>query len=398
VTKYAVYAATTGGAVQIERLTPERSPQSLVCLGGTAATLPMSGEYDDFVRRGSGVIEREFGPFEDQSFRADVSGQIGSGQSWQLAFFLAHAVAASPGDKLCANVEDADHIIWATGRVDYDLNILPVDHVAEKLAADDSFFQKFRAAGKDLTCLMPLGSDGGTQVGAIAAACEAVGISFRKPSPATTGVNGKIVATAMLGLMILGGILIVSASTTGPIAEWRDRSLAAMGLEQTKVVPERVDVQVLKDQQAISGQDGRLDVRVSILDPPTDGSCAQVAFAGRRPVVEPLSPDAMGRLPDRPLVDVCGLRFTVDVGVLSRYVAMRLNVESGRFLEGSPIPAALSGALAVSGRQSWSITLPRRMPEGFDYRLTVVSGSAPVAGEGRSDDVKTVVLRQRIIP
>ncbi len=397
-TKFAVLVATTGGAVQINRLTPERSPQSLVCLRGTATTLPMSGAYDDFVRRGSGVIEREFGPFEEQSFRTDVSGQIGSGESWQLAFFLAHAVAASSEHELCANLSNAEQVIWATGRVDYDLNVLPVDHVAEKLAADERVFQEIRAAGKTLTCLVPPGSSGGAQVNTIAAACEVVGLPAQMSTPAATGASGKAVVSVMLAVMILGGLLIVGSSTTGPIAEWRERSLAAVGLGQAKLVPDRVDKSTLKEQQVISGQDGRLNVRVSILKPPAGGSCAQIAFAGRRLMAEPLSPDAGGRLPERKLANVCGLRFAVDVGVLSRYVALRLDVESGRFLEGDPVPAALSGNVAISGRQSWTITLPRRMPGSFDYRLTVVSASAPVGGETRSDDAKTLVLRQRIVP
>ena len=59
-----------------ERITRERAPQSMVCLKRTSRVLPISGDYDSFVRRGSGVIERTFGPFEDGAFRLDVAAPL----------------------------------------------------------------------------------------------------------------------------------------------------------------------------------------------------------------------------------------------------------------------------------------------------------------------------------
>ncbi len=41
--------------------------------------LPVSDDYDAFVRPPSGVIEREFGPFLGGAFRLDVSGEFGGG-------------------------------------------------------------------------------------------------------------------------------------------------------------------------------------------------------------------------------------------------------------------------------------------------------------------------------
>ena len=93
----------------------------MICVSRSSTILPISGEYDDFVRRGSGVIEREFGPFDYESFRADVSGPVGTGQSWQLAFFLAHAIDAAEEVELVDDLDKADRVVWASGRVDYDL-------------------------------------------------------------------------------------------------------------------------------------------------------------------------------------------------------------------------------------------------------------------------------------
>ncbi len=80
-----VHIATTEGAVVVERITREIAARSAVCLGRTTRVLPVSDDYDAFVRPPSGVIEREFGPFLGGAFRLDVSGEFGGGQSIPMA-------------------------------------------------------------------------------------------------------------------------------------------------------------------------------------------------------------------------------------------------------------------------------------------------------------------------
>ena len=65
--KFAIFVATTGGAIQIERLTEERAPQSMICVSKSTTILPISKEYHDYVRRGSGIIERDFNYSGDTS-------------------------------------------------------------------------------------------------------------------------------------------------------------------------------------------------------------------------------------------------------------------------------------------------------------------------------------------
>src|SRR4051812_18835389 len=116
--RVAVFVATTDGPARVERITRERAPQSMVCLNRSSTVLPISAAYDSFVRPGSGVIERAFGPFEPGAFRLDVSAPIEAGESWQLGFFVAHALAASSRDICFSAPEDADAVLWLTGRVD----------------------------------------------------------------------------------------------------------------------------------------------------------------------------------------------------------------------------------------------------------------------------------------
>jgi hypothetical protein len=129
VTPTRVLIATTQGPVEVQRIT-EEDPEvnSVVCLGGKAVALPISAAYNAFVRNPTGVIEKNFG---HSAYRVDVSASIDDGFSWQLPLFLAHVFAAE--DALVSASKNPSKTIFATGEVDRDLNILPVDHVPEKL-------------------------------------------------------------------------------------------------------------------------------------------------------------------------------------------------------------------------------------------------------------------------
>ncbi|NVK19548.1 MAG: DUF4384 domain-containing protein [Methylocystaceae bacterium] len=144
--RIAILIATTGGPVLVDRITPEPAPQSMVCLRRQSDVLPISADYDDFVRPGSGVIMREFGPYEEGAFRLDVSDVIGTGLSWQLGVFAAHAIFESD-EHVLSDLETADQIIWLTGTVDYDLNVGDVDHMAEKVESSALMLSEYITKG-----------------------------------------------------------------------------------------------------------------------------------------------------------------------------------------------------------------------------------------------------------
>ena len=133
VMKIRVYLATTQGPVLIERISREPAPQSAICLKRTTKVLPVSAGYDAFVRQPSGVVEREFGPFDKGGFRLDVSGEIAAGESWQLGVFVAHALKEA--GELAGSDEPFDEVWWLTGEVDNDLNVKAVAHVPDKIRA-----------------------------------------------------------------------------------------------------------------------------------------------------------------------------------------------------------------------------------------------------------------------
>lgn len=123
-----VVIATTGGPSTVRRITPEDPDlRSVVCLAGTATALPISSDYDAFVRRPTGVVERDTG---HRVYRVDVDHPIDEGRSWQLGLYVAHRLKRA--GRLAEDEQPADGIVWATGTLDADLKVGPVDRVAEK--------------------------------------------------------------------------------------------------------------------------------------------------------------------------------------------------------------------------------------------------------------------------
>ena len=94
-----VAIATTQGPVFIQEITQEEPGVSpIVCLNGTSKQLAVSTAYGDFVKKGSGLIERDFG---SASWRMDLSGAIDAGESWQLTFSVSDISDASNSDFWC---------------------------------------------------------------------------------------------------------------------------------------------------------------------------------------------------------------------------------------------------------------------------------------------------------
>ncbi len=158
-TRFAVFIPTTHGPALIERITVlSRLDQSLVCLGKSSDKLGhMSHGYDAFVKPGTGVIARAFPASEAGAYRLDVSGDVDRGDSWQLAAFLAHAIRESPDHDLAETEEEAEAVVWATGRVQYDYTLGAVESVAEKSATSGSAFEHWAKKGLPVFLLAPGG-------------------------------------------------------------------------------------------------------------------------------------------------------------------------------------------------------------------------------------------------
>ena len=151
VTTARVFVATTEGPSEIQHIV-EEDPEvrSVICLNGTSEALPVSRDYDSFVRKPTGVIESVFG---NPSYRVDVSRRISSGRSWQLGLLLAHALHAEK--RLATKDEPADEIYWVTGEVRHSLDVMRVDHVRDKIRQSEALFEGLAHLRSKLTILVP---------------------------------------------------------------------------------------------------------------------------------------------------------------------------------------------------------------------------------------------------
>lgn len=148
-----VVIATTEGPSTVLRVTAEDpAVRSVVCLGRSTTTLPISRAYDAFVRAPTGVIERAVG---HPSFRVDVSAPIDDGDSWQLGLYLAHRLKTA--DRLAEDDEPADRVLWVSGAVDGDLVVRPVERISEKWRRSDVMLAE---AGTGLLVVVPSGQAG----------------------------------------------------------------------------------------------------------------------------------------------------------------------------------------------------------------------------------------------
>ncbi|MBU2969662.1 hypothetical protein KO527_09920 [Pseudoalteromonas sp. C2R02] len=153
-----VFIATTQGLVAVQdiELIDDPDVMSLVCLNGTAQSLNISNAYHSFVKKGSGIIQKDF---NGQSYRIDVSGNIDHGNSWQLGFYIAHYLESI--DLLGDGVpNENDHIFCLTGEINIkDKSVKNVTHITTKLALAQNQISTWQNLGFDVKFLLPVQDD-----------------------------------------------------------------------------------------------------------------------------------------------------------------------------------------------------------------------------------------------
>lgn len=150
-----VYVATTEGLVQVQGIAEEDPDiDSLVCLDGSMQQLPISRDYHQFVKKGSGLIHKDF---NHGAFRLDVDKSIDSGKSWQLGFYMAHYALSNGqlGIFGCGKPQADDIVIWATGEVKIDKSLAAVAGVRQKCQQSEDQLKAWQSAGVKLLCVLP---------------------------------------------------------------------------------------------------------------------------------------------------------------------------------------------------------------------------------------------------
>ena len=155
-----VYIPTTQGPVAIQSVTEEEPDvQSVVCVDGGIEPLPISARYHDFVRKGTGILHKEFGC---GAYRVDVSGRVDQGNSWQLPVYIAHYLhRAGVLGNGCP--EAGDKVIWATGTVKADKTVTPVERIPSKIGQSLDLFQRLQEKNVDVLLMLPAANNADLQ-------------------------------------------------------------------------------------------------------------------------------------------------------------------------------------------------------------------------------------------
>ena len=151
--RVAIVIPTTGGPSQILRLQPLRkAPCSLVFTQDDYKPIEISARYNDFVTSG-GPLSRAL-DLPQTRFELRLGRKIESGRSWELPVALAHWMQLQ-GHEICP-ADTAELVIWSTGALDSDLQIIAQDyHLATKLAHSDARFAPCASQDARSVILLP---------------------------------------------------------------------------------------------------------------------------------------------------------------------------------------------------------------------------------------------------
>lgn len=152
--KLHVFVATTQGLVAIQNITAidDADISSIVSINGTSTTASISSAYHNFVKNGAGIIQHDFGAC---SYRINIAQRIDQGNSWQLAFYLAHA---AHNKALLGNgqVNLGDQVICATGEVNTtSRDVHRVEEVTLKQSLAVEQIQKWQKMNVKTSFLVP---------------------------------------------------------------------------------------------------------------------------------------------------------------------------------------------------------------------------------------------------
>ena len=426
-----VFIPTTEGPVAIERITREPAAQSAICVKRTTRVLPISAAYDAFVRAPSGVIEREFGPWDVSgprgAFRLDVSGPITDGESWQLGVFIAHALAAE--NRLAGPDDEVAEALWITGALDSDLGVGAVGHVAENLHASADLIDQHIKEGTALRFFVPdtnlksmtarediestavtSAKDIQRHLNLLDEADAPASVIPAPPIPANAAPepqsgNGLRTLFTVLGISILvagAGAFIYfdqqPIKTVPPIVVKEKSAPEPVKAAQVKPAPKAAPKVVVAKPVTAKVKPAPAHVptlKVYELRAAAGSSCAAIQFSDAKPVKRALGPVSGDQLADSNVAGLCGLEFEVAVGPEDRFVSAAVNLTRGRFVR-NRLPETLKGNLATKGNLRWRAHVPKRLKRPVRYNISVSISKTPISG--LAAQTQTLTARHRILP
>lgn len=371
-----IYIATTEGPVEVQRITQEDPDvRSVVCVNGTAKALPISRDYDAFVKEPTGVVQRSFG---HGAYRMDVSAPISAGNSWQLGAFIAHAFHAE--DRLAGPDDKVDNAIWLTGELDRDLNVRAVDHIKDKLTASRALFTKMREDDVRLFCFIPGGAglvpedeflEELTIDGDLLRLESIVDIhrivrrfDLNDPYPAEDEDDSDDDDD-----LDENGVIDLYKQQDADAAPIKDHSLLKALVLAGAIIAMLVGLYLQFEDNIRALRANGLQLGISELRAHPDSGC-------NAPEKLPLVRDG-NSFPSSALEGLCALEITLNNRATPTYMwAFAQRIEDGHFLLADR--ESLVEPKRQKGLIGWRIVLPKRLNKSIDYRLVALASDVPL--------------------
>ena len=296
--------------------------------------LPASGSYGRFVAAG-GPVGRTRAPSESGNFTLSVSEAFDTGNSWELAVFIAHVLARvgrlaqcnRPGQPGQPPPDDdpVDEALYLTGRIRSLPRVEDVEKVAEKLERAHRDIEAWRARDIPIQIFLPRTEEtrlpewagDARRIDHVDAVLEPIGLVPRRHVPVADLVPRRRVLLA--GLVVLVLVLVgMGFWQRESMAGWLPLLAAWLDREQTEerggtsegsdppAPPRAPDIK----PDAATPAPMRLLLRERRA--PRGVTCMEVFFGGGSPVLRETPALDEGVVGSSPLDGFCGLEIVIE--------------------------------------------------------------------------------------
>ena len=395
-----VYIATTEGPSEVLGIAKEDPEgRSVMCLDGTPKQVPISKNYNAFVRQGSGVVAKHFG---HPVFRMDVSETIDDGRSWELGVFTAHALFAT--DCLAKKQAAVTQAVWISGEVSHDLQAGPIEDVNVKLHESGRLFSELKAAGTPITILLPRGNAAEldrdwfkqhgfgkndiriTAVDTAGDVCRHLGL---KDPLAPEDENAKPPVKSWIKVSAVAGA-VGAAALVAAVGVWRSgfgdwAEMAEQGrfrdidaaLEKTEKGDCLTCSLSARAFQAYADfiRPGAGDLRLMAFEKRAPGSrsCSALSFGRTKPVEEEVAIEQAGRLAPSAAKGLCAVIYRLaNAGDEPVHVWLSAVPEGQDSLPFRNGPAAAAETVAPGEALSVEVPMPRWLRRSLSNKVTAV--------------------------
>jgi hypothetical protein len=321
-----VIIPTTAGPLIVRRLTARQAlPASCAFAEGDYRPLPWSNDYARLVGP-DGPLARRIPELGKTAYELRISGSFDAGRSWEAPTALAHITVAD-GDTLTDDPALAERILWATGAVDLDLNVIPADYaLIDKLNRSKTLFESAPQAALDIR--LPPGREGEA---ACAHACSMLGPraasvrivsglmdlqpeeeQLRAPaaSPGQLEARPRVLAKSALAISAIAGATLVAAIASGAWFYSKTGTVIDAEVEKPK---ERVEPPARQPSvpPAQPAQPPPMALSIEEMRAPPGGSCRRLLFGADQPVFVTVAQVGGKYSPSRVDRALCGLRYRI---------------------------------------------------------------------------------------